>query len=286
MDLQILRNKLDEISKINSDTWISSLDNRKKKELEFHDKDRDEDYIKNLSKTDLKKYRGNRKFYAVTNASNTYVKEWIKINATGKIFLDYACGNGSSAIIAAKAGAKLAIGIDISPVSISNAKRSAEREGISSNTYFLLADAENTKLPENSIDVVICSGMLHHLDLSYAFPELRRIMSKDGRLLAVEALNYNPIIKLYRKMTPDMRTEWEKNHIISRKEVKFASYFFDVKNVKFWHITSIFAAFIKSLLPLFNFLDLFLTRIPGIRLMAWQFTFELVIKRIYAGRPK
>jgi len=286
MDLQILRNKLDEISKINSDTWISLLDNRKKKELEFHDKDRDEDFIKNLSKTDFKKYRGNRKFYAVTNASNTYVKEWIKINSTGKIFLDYACGNGSNAIIAAKAGAILAIGIDISPVSISNAKRAAEREGVSSNTYFLLADAENTRLPENSIDVVICSGMLHHLDLSYALPELRRIMSKDGRLLAVEALNYNPIIKLYRKVTPDMRTEWEKNHIISRKEVKFASYFFDVKNVKFWHITSIFAAFIKPLLPLFNFLDLFLTRIPGIRLMAWQFTFELVIKRIYTGRPK
>ena len=46
----------------------------------------------------------------------------------------------------------------------------------------------------------MCCGMLHHLDLSYAFPELRRILSLEGKILAIEALDYNPIIKLYRNI--------------------------------------------------------------------------------------
>ena len=60
------------------------------------------------------------------------------------------------------------------------------------------ADAENTMLDDNYIDAIICSGMLHHLDLSYAFLELRRILRAEGKILAaIEALNYNPAIKLY-----------------------------------------------------------------------------------------
>ncbi len=53
-------------------------------------------------------------------------------------------------------------------------------------------------LDDNYIDAIICSGMLHHLDLSYAFLELRRILRAEGKILAaIEALNYNPAIKLY-----------------------------------------------------------------------------------------
>ncbi len=32
------------------------------------------------------------------------------------------------------------------------------------------------------------------------------------RILCIEALDYNPTIKLYRMCTPDMRTKWEKAH--------------------------------------------------------------------------
>ena len=97
------------------------------------------------------------------------------------MFLDYACGNGDMTLAAARHGAKLSIGLDISSVSIRNAERTAHDEKID-NTYFLQADAENTKLPDGCIDVIICSGMLHHLDLSYAFPELRRILKPGGIL--------------------------------------------------------------------------------------------------------
>jgi ubiquinone/menaquinone biosynthesis C-methylase UbiE len=221
-------------------------------------------------------FYGNRKYYGATRLSVAYVEAWIKKNAKDKIFLDYACGNGENTIKAAEAGAKLSIGIDLSSVSVENARRDAKRKGVEGKTFFLQADAENTQLPDNSADTIICSGVLHHLDLSYAFPELRRILVPGGRMLAVEALNYNPFIKLYRYLTPAMRTEWEKKHILSLSDVTFAKQFFHVGEVRYWHITSILYPYMKSLLPVFEVIDGFLTKIPGIRLMAWIFTFELI----------
>jgi hypothetical protein len=120
--------------------------------------------------------------------------------------------------------------------------------------------------------------MLHHLDLSFAFPELRRILAPGGKILAVEALDYNPLIKLYRTITPAMRTEWEAAHILSLKDLRFASRFFDLGDVKYWHITSIAGPHLRPLMPVLASLDRVLTSIPGIRLLAWIFTFELKAK--------
>lgn len=275
MEIQSLRARLGEIAAIPDQQWLESLSERKKKELEFHDRDRDRKQVAELDKDTYERFYGNRKYYRATELSKTYVDTWIAKNAAGKVFLDYACGNGENALKAARAGASLSIGIDISRVSVLNAADDARRQGLSGNTVFVQADAENTQLPDGSVDTIICSGMLHHLDLSFAFPELRRILAPKGKILAVEALDYNPLIKLYRKLTPDMRTEWEKAHILDLNDVQFARRFFDVKDIRFWHITSIAAPYLSFALPALNTLDKALTRLPGVRLMAWIFTFEL-----------
>jgi ubiquinone/menaquinone biosynthesis C-methylase UbiE len=276
IDVASLTEHLDRIERIPDQRWMETLDDRKKKELEFHDMYRD-----SKQKTDkqhdsdtFEKLYGNEKYYNTTRLSTDYVDQWIKKNAPGKVFLDYACGDGMYAIAAAKAGAKYAVGIDISKVSVDNATRAAEKAGVTANCRFVQADAENTQLPDNCIDVVLCSGMLHHLDLSYAFPELRRIMAPGAVLLAVEALDYNPAIKLYRKLTPAMRTEWEAAHILSLKDVNFGKRFFDLGEIKYWHLTSPVAANVPALLPLCNGIDRLLSKIPGVQLMSWIFTFE------------
>jgi len=120
--------------------------------------------------------------------------------------------------------------------------------------------------------------MLHHLDLSRAFPELERILAPRGRIFAIEALNYNPAIRLYRRLTPEMRTEWEKNHILGLRDLEYARRFFDLGEIRYWHIASILAPHAMPLLPVLNGIDRVLTRIPLVRLMAWIFTFELVKK--------
>ncbi|GIK35949.1 MAG: hypothetical protein BroJett010_25080 [Gammaproteobacteria bacterium] len=270
-----LSQSLDRLAAIPDEEWLKSLDDRKRKELEFHDRDRDRQLIQTLDGDTYEKFYGNKKYYRATELSKAYVDSWIARHAPGKVFLDYACGNGANAIKAAKAGARLAIGIDISSISVRNARQDAEAAGVGDRCRFVQADAENTQLPDASMDVIICSGMLHHLDLSFAFPELARILAADGRLLAVEALDYNPLIKLYRNLTPDMRTEWEKAHILSLKDVRFAQEFFRLGEVRYWHILSIAGGKVPALLPMLNAIDRVVTRIPGIQLLAWIFTFEL-----------
>ena len=277
--IEELKAALEEINAIPEESWVEALPERKRRELEFHDRDRDRSRQSELSPEERKTYYGNRKYYDTTDLSKSYVDHWIGSHAPGKVFLDYACGNGANAIAAAQAGAALSIGLDISPISIQNARADARKAGVSNATVFVQADAENTKLPDHCVDLVICNGMLHHLDLSVAFPELQRILAPGGKLLAYEALNYNPLIKLYRSLTPAMRTDWEKHHILSMKQVRYAREFFDIGEIRFWHITSVLGAHARWLLPALNSVDQLLTKLPLVRLMAWIFTFELLSKK-------
>ena len=267
---------IDFIDTISDQQWKASLTNRKLKELEFHDIDRDTSRVEAKKSSDTyEKFYGNRKYYSAVRRSRQYVYGWIAREGKDKVFLDYACGNGELAAFAAQSGAALSLGFDISGVSVENARNAAAAAGLKDNIRFFQADAENTRLPDNSIDAIVCSGMLHHLDLSYAFPEMRRILKPGGRVLAFEALDYNPVIKLYRLMTPDMRTQWEKAHILNLSDVKFASRFFDITEIGYWHVLGYAAGKFPTLLPLLDRLDRVLENIPYLQRMAWLFTFVL-----------
>jgi SAM-dependent methyltransferase len=277
-DVRKLIEHINSIDRISDAEWIATLNDRKLKELEFHDRDRDNTVVKKAQESSdtYEKFYGNKKYYRATKRSNEFVLDWIKRECIGKVFLDYACGNGSNAIYAASSGAALSLGFDISGVSVQNARQIALDRGIVSNIRFFQADAEATKLPDDSIDIIICSGMLHHLDLSYAMPELRRILKPGGKILAVEALDYNPAIKLYRLLTPAMRTDWEKAHILDLSDVNFANRFLDVVNVHYWHVFGYIGGKLPILFPLLDALDRILEKIPYVQRMAWIFTFELI----------
>lgn len=115
-------------------------------------------------------------------------------------------------------------------------REDAATAGVAGNSYFVQADAENTKLRDSSIHAIACSGMLDHLDLTKTFPELQQIPALGGAILGVETLDYNPIIKRYRRLISDMRTEWEKAHILSLKDIRFARRYFDQGEIRYWHI--------------------------------------------------
>jgi len=196
--------------------------------------------------------------------------------------LDYACGNGERALQAAQAGAALSVGLDISDVSVANAREAAVELGVTDHCYFVQGDCESTELPPNSIDTVLCSGMLHHLDLNRAYPELHRILKPGGRLLGVEALGHNPIIQMYRDKTRHLRTKWEAQHILKVGDIERASRWFDHGEIRFWHLAALAAvpfrrtSLFGAALAVGETLDAVLLRTPGFRLMSWQVTFELI----------
>jgi ubiquinone/menaquinone biosynthesis C-methylase UbiE len=277
---EALREDLQRIASSTGDErWYESLDQRKQKESEFHDRMRDGAKIAAVGKDQYEEFFSNHRFYRTATLSREYFYGWVARHSAGKIALDFACGDGDVALRAAAAGAKLAIGIDISAVSVQNARRTAAERGLTDRTFFLRADCENTGLPDSSVDVVICAGVLHHLDVTRAFPEIERILAPGGRMIALEALDYNPLVKLYRNRNAHQRTEWEKAHILSLKEVRLARNYFDLGEIRYFHLSSIAGVWVPGALPLLNGIDQVLTRLPGVQLMSWMFAFELLSKK-------
>jgi ubiquinone/menaquinone biosynthesis C-methylase UbiE len=276
-----LRTALSRLRGHNSSEFASCLEERKRQERQWANFSRDRRCAANSGETEEQR-RGNAKWYSTTQLSLEYRNAWLAERVPGKVFLDYACGDGLEAIKVARLGAALSMGIDISNVSVANAAETAAREGLSDKCVFLEGDCEATGLPDASVDVVLCSYMLHHLDLDHAYPELHRILKPGGSILACEALNYNPLIKLYRNLTPAMRTEWEKRHILSLKDVRKAKKHFNVGAIRYWHLSSVLGVFVRKappvfgmVMPILNATDSILLEIPGVQLLAWQFSFEL-----------
>lgn len=262
------------------DAWLASLEARKREEADFHDFERERNDAAVIAEQRASGVHANKKFYSVTDASSRYVESWLRRHVPGKVFLDYACGNGRHAIAAAEWGASLAVGLDISEVSVTNARRAAAAAGLDGRCSFVQGDCEATELPDASIDVILCSGMLHHLDLERAYPELRRVLRPGGRLLGVEALGHNPIIQLYRNLTPHLRTDWERQHILRWRDVELAKRWFQIGEVKYWHLFNLGAVPFRRT-PLFGPLLKGLDAVDRYALagplgkMAWQITFEL-----------
>ena len=259
--------------------WFKDLDDRKKEEAAFHDYIRSEKAVE-----DNPEARSNLKFYKITQKSKRYVRSWLRRHVIGKVFLDYACGDGRhSEGVLKHSSPRVLIGLDISPESIKSCEMKLGRVAPETKKYFLQGDCENTGFPDNSIDVILCSEMLHHLDLRCAFQELHRILRAGGCILCCEALGLNPIIQWYRNRTPNMRTEFETHHILTTKAFKVAEGCgFIVKEVRFWHLFAIPAAFFYKRERLFNILlrigntlDGLFLKIPGFQKLAWQFTFVL-----------
>lgn len=141
---------------------MQELEERKRIEAEFHDVTHSDGHI-----------RENKKWYAVNRTSNTYLKRWIRRKCAGKRVLDFGCGNGETSLYAAQHGATI-VGIDISPVSVQNAAREAERLGVSDRTTFEVQDAEALTYPDASFDMAFETGVLHHMDLDKAYSSTLR----------------------------------------------------------------------------------------------------------------
>jgi SAM-dependent methyltransferase len=265
---------LDELEGREAEGWARSLSARKRAEVELHDEHREVVSCEG-GREQYREY-ANSKYYKTARESRRYIESWLEENARGRLVLDFACGNGIFSFKAARAGAAYVVGIDISGVSVASARRQAENLGIADRVRFVQADCEQTELPSGSFDVALCGGVLHHLDLSYALPELRRLLRPGGRLLAVEPLNINPFFQLYRKVTGHLRTEFEAEHILSLSDIKFIGRFIDVLELRYFHLFSLLAApfhrtaLFGPILGVTEAVDRIVTRIPLARLMCWQ----------------
>lgn len=222
-----------------------------------------ENLVKDKNKKEFDYHFSNMKYYSITRSSEQYKENWLKnnIKVNSKV-LDWACGSGENGIYAAQCGGDVH-GIDISQEGIDNAKKNAKHKGVSSKCKFEVMDGENMKFKDNTFDFGIEYGALHHVDLPKALSEIARVLKPDSKMICVEALRHNPLIHLYRKMTPHLRTPWEVNHILGIESLNLMKKYFSKVEVTFFHFFSLILVpfrktkFFKIAYPFFDSLDKF-----------------------------
>lgn len=262
------------------------MEDRKLQEIQFHNILREHAPQQRWSKENEESLRdkplwSNFKYYSVERKSIDLVERFLQIRVPGKCVLDYCCGNGEDTVKMAKMGAAEACGIDISDVGIEHGRNYARQEGVEDRAKFFFMDAENTDFPDEHFDVIKIYGCLHHLDMPKAFCELSRVLKPDGVAIATEALGHNPIIHLYRKMTPQLRTPWEVDHLVQKKNLIEARQYFDEVHETFFHLFTLIAVpFRKTplfgpVLALCEAVDSVLLKLPFIKYQAWQVVFTL-----------
>jgi SAM-dependent methyltransferase len=128
----------------------------------------------------------------------------------GQRVLDFGCGRGERSVMMLGQGAEVD-GIDISQVYIDEAAEAARAAGHPEHQFrFVVGDAHALPYDAGAFDLVIGEGIIHHLDLDVALSEVSRVLKPGGRALFLEPLLDNPLLKLFRRITPSARTEDER----------------------------------------------------------------------------
>ena len=126
-----------------------------------------------------------------------------KKSCQDKLILDYGCGIGNTAGKVSKFNAKSITGIDISEVSISKAKAFVQEK---INVQFKVDNCEESVLKMVPLTLFMAQAILHHLKIDKCLNEIHRILKKEGELVFIEPLGTNPLINIYRKLTPSSRS--------------------------------------------------------------------------------
>lgn len=241
------------------------MDVRKQREAEFHDK---EFADRARESTD--------KYYSIWGSTYKVYEDTLTSKCRGRRVLEYGCGPGSHSFFLAQHGAQVN-GIDISPVAIDQARAEAERRGLR-NAEYRVMDAEALSFPPASFQLICGSGILHHLNLERAYAEIARTLAADGTAVFIEPMGHNPVVNLYRRLTPHMRTVDE--HPLRQADFKLAARYFNKVETHFFHFTTLLAVALRRLpgfratLHILERFDRFLFRFVP---QAWRLSWVVIL---------
>jgi SAM-dependent methyltransferase len=224
-------------------------------------------------------------------SSEAYYQQWLRDRCRpGVTALDYCCGNGENGLFMAHCGAHV-IGIDISPEGVENANANAVQERVADHCRFEVMDGENMSFPDDTFDVGVVYGALHHVDFDRAMAELARVLTPGAEMICIEALRHNPLIHLYRKMTPHLRTAWEVEHILGVGHLERARRYFEAVDARFFHLAVLVAVpfrktpMFRGLRRALDVVDRAILRVPWIGRFGWIMVFTLARPRKAIPEP-
>lgn len=145
--------------------------------------------------------------YAVNPTYPVFVRllELMGADLRGKHVLEVGCGTGWSTLELANRGAQVSA-FDISAEAVSQAHDLLGSRGLREQCDVRVMAAEALDYPDATFDAAVGFAILHHLDIPSSVAELHRVLKPHGLALFAEPLGTNPLINLYRRLTPQYRT--------------------------------------------------------------------------------
>ena len=171
--------------------------------------------------------------YSVSADSSAFFKDAAVSLGRGKEVLEFGSGLGRLSRRLADVAASV-VGIDISPVAVDLARGGGIRSGL----RYEVMDAEATQFDDASFDLVVGKSVLHHLDLDRACKEVRRLVRTGGAALFLEPLATHAAIRLFRWLTPRLRSADE--HPLTRRDLRRLARYFSIRRLHYFHILSVF----------------------------------------------
>jgi SAM-dependent methyltransferase len=235
---------------------------RSQREKEFHDR-------RFASNEDPRHSLG--KFYSANRDLEAFYRQAVSAECRGRSLLEYGCGLGERSGSWADMGAKVT-GIDISVEAVEKARARARNEGFQAEYYAM--NAENTEFDDSVFDIVVGTGIIHHLDIEASYRELSRILRTSGRIVFYEPMGTNALINLFRALTPRLRTEDE--HPLKHRDIELLAQYFAVVEVRYFTFLTLLAVPFRNL-PVFDKVysmlaraDQLLFRFPMMDRLAWM----------------
>jgi SAM-dependent methyltransferase len=228
-----------------------------------------------------------RKYYDANRGAEAWFTSRLVVPPGGRV-LEFGCGLRTAGMELARRGHHVTA-IDISPVAVDQVAEAARVEHLDTFEVEVM-NAEALTFSDDRFDLVLGTGILHHLDLRAAFSEIARVLKPGGRSVFLEPLGHNPAINLYRRMTPSMRTPDE--HPLVRSDFALARHSFDDVSARWFGFFALATVAIRgrrwapAVSERLERADaLLFERVPVSRSLAWTSVIELASPRPPVADP-
>jgi SAM-dependent methyltransferase len=146
--------------------------------------------------------------FAPTCLENLYVLEQFG-NLRGQRVLDIGCGQGDTSVFFALRGAEVCA-LDVSQKMVELTGALAGAHGVGDRVRARACRVEDMDYPDQHFDLVFADGVLHHLDMAAAVPNIVRVMKSGGRGIFLEPQKGSIFSEIYRVFAKDLRTTDER----------------------------------------------------------------------------
>ena len=209
---------------------------RKTREKEFHD-----DYVKKENNVRQQQ----EIFYSkdIQKMEHNHVFEFFG-DMHGKKLLFFGSGGHSSLLKEFIRRGAFVVAIDISPETIKQLNAKIEEDGLQNSCSAHVMDCEELTFDPSHFDIVFGRSIIHHLDIPICIQQINRVAKPNCKIAFIEPMDTNPIIRLYRTLTPDDRTPDE--HPLIAKDLALFKQTYKKVDFKFLYFLTLFSNLIRK----------------------------------------